>query len=74
MSVARIKSDFRNLTRDDKIQLVQELWDEIADRDAAFVLTAEQEAELDARYQRYLADPSIAIPLNEVMARFEREK
>jgi len=74
VSVARIKSDFRNLTRDDKIQLVQELWDEIADRDAAFVLTAEQEAELDARYQRYLADPSIAIPLNEVMARFEREK
>lgn len=74
VSVARIKSDFKNLTRDDKIQLVQDLWDEIEDKDAAFVLTPEQEAELDARYQRYLADPSRAIPLSEVMARFEREK
>jgi len=74
VSVARIKSDFRNLTRDDKIQLVQDLWDEIEDKDAAFVLTPEQEAELDARYQRYLADPSTAIPLDEVLASFESEK
>lgn len=74
VSVARIKSDFKGLTREDKIQLVQELWDEIEDRDAGFILTPEQATELDARYERYLADPSSAIPLSEVMARFERKK
>lgn len=74
MSVTRIKSDFKDLTRDDKIRLVQDLWDEIGDRDAAFVLTPEQEAELNARYERYRADPSRAIPLSEVLARYERKK
>ena len=74
MSVARIKNDFKDLPNEDKIRLVQELWGEIADRDAAFVLTAEQEAEIDARYQRYQSDPSRAIPLAEVEARYERRQ
>jgi putative addiction module component (TIGR02574 family) len=74
MSIARIKKDFRDLPNDDKIRLVQELWDEIADPGAAFVLSPEQEAELDARYQRYREDPSRAIPLAEVEARYERRK
>jgi putative addiction module component (TIGR02574 family) len=74
MSMARIKKDFRDLPNDDKIRLVQELWDEIADPDAAFVLSPEHEAELDARYQRYQEDPSRASPLAEVEARDERRK
>lgn len=69
MSVARIKSDFANLTRDEQIQLVQELWDEIEDREAAFVLTPEQEAELERRYARHLTHPEEAIPLAEVLDR-----
>jgi len=74
MSVARIKSDFNELPNEDKIRLVQELWDAIADAGAAFVLTPEQEAELDSRYRRYKSDPSRAIPLTDVEARYERRK
>lgn len=74
MSVARIKNDFSSLPDAEKIRLVQELWDEIGDHDAAFSLTPEQQAELDARYQRYRDDPSRAIPLSEVEERYERRQ
>ncbi len=54
MSVATIKEEFRSLANVDKIKLVQELWDEIGDPEEAFILTPEQVAELDTRYQRTL--------------------
>ena len=74
MSVARIRSDFKDLPNDDKIRVVQELWDAIEDPDAAFTLTPELEAELDARYQRYREDPTRAIPLSEVESRYQSRK
>lgn len=74
MSVARIKKDFRDLPVEDKIRLVQELWDEIGDPGAALALSPEQQAEIEARYQRYKDDPSRAIPLEEVEARYARGK
>lgn len=74
MSVARIKSDFKELPIEDKIRLAQDLWDEIGDHEAALALTPEQEAEFDARYQRYTENPGSAIPLAEALARYERRK
>ena len=74
MSVARIRSDLKDLPNDDKIRVVQELWDAIEDPDAAFTLTPELEAELDARYQRYREDPTRAIPLSEVESRYQSRK
>lgn len=72
MSVARIKKDFKGLSDQEKLRLVQELWDEIENRDSILAVTPEQEAELDARYQRYCEDPTRAIPLAEVQAAFQR--
>ncbi len=74
MSVARIKKDFRDLPVEDEIRLVQELWDENEDPGAALTLTPEQQAEIEARYQRYHDDPSRAILWEEVEARYERSR
>ncbi len=74
MSVARIKKDFRDLPVEDKIRLVQELWDEIEDPGAALPLTPEQQAEIEARYRRYQDNPSRALSWEEVEARYERSK
>ena len=42
-------SNFRKLTLEDRIRLVEDLWDSIAEDQAALKLTPEQAAELDAR-------------------------
>ena len=52
----------------DRIELAMALWDSLTDaeREAEFVLTAEQEAELDRRLEEHLANPTSAIPWEEV--------
>lgn len=49
MSVEPIVSRFRELSSDDKIRLVQELWDEIAKEVAHMPLTESQRRLLDER-------------------------
>lgn len=49
MSVEPIVSRFRELSSDDKIRLVQELWDEIAEEVARMPLTKSQRQLLDER-------------------------
>jgi putative addiction module component (TIGR02574 family) len=52
----------------DRIELAMALWDSLTDteREAELVLTAEQEAELDRRFEEHLANPGSAIPWEEV--------
>lgn len=47
--LARLKDDLRKLTLEERIQLVEELWDSIADDQNLLPLTPEQRAELDRR-------------------------
>ena len=49
MSTEQIVSRFRKLSSDDKIRLVQEFWDEIAEEVGRIPLTASQRRLLDER-------------------------
>ena len=46
------------LPAQERLRIASALWDSAANQPEAFGLTSEQEAELDARYADYLADPS----------------
>lgn len=49
-------ADLRGLPIDERIRLVEDLWDSIAVEQAALSLTDEQRAELDQRLDAYVAD------------------
>ena len=60
----------------DRLDLVEAIWDSLADSpeaDAAFALTEEQREELDRRLAERLADPSSAVPWSEVRRRLSGE-
>jgi putative addiction module component (TIGR02574 family) len=62
MGMARPLPDFSHLTVAERIQLVEELWDSIADAPEVLELTDAQKAELDRRLEAHRADPDSAIP------------
>ena len=69
--------DYRHLSLAERLQLVEDIWDSIADevrRDpAALPLTDEQREELRRRRAAYERDPGAAVPWEQVRARlFER--
>ena len=69
-------SDLLQLTIDERIQLVEDLWDSIAaeameDPDL-LPITEAQLRELNRRSKEHLQNPTGAIPLDEVLERIER--
>jgi putative addiction module component (TIGR02574 family) len=63
--------DYRSLSVAERLQLVGDIWDSIAEEANAAVLplTDEQKTELDRRLAEYDADPSIGVPMDEVLDR-----
>lgn len=63
--------DYLSLSVDERLQLVGDIWDSIAAEatadPAALPLTDAQRAELDRRVAEYDADPSIGIPMDQVL-------
>ena len=61
-------AELLKLSARERAQIAMALWDSLTDseREAEFVLTPEQEAELDRRLADHLANPSSAIPWDEV--------
>jgi len=80
LSMANPVFDYRGLSVADRLQLVGDIWDSIADEANAspevLPLTDEQKAELDRRLAEYEADPASGIPMDEslsrIRARFRR--
>ena len=58
--------DFRNMSIPDRLRLVEEIWNSIAEDTETLPLTAEQRAELDRRWAEHEADPSTAVSWEEV--------
>ncbi len=63
------------LPPDDRAELAIALWESLEDeqREAQFSLSSEQAAELDRRLREHLADPTSAIPWEEVRSKLAGE-
>lgn len=65
--------DYRGLSVADRLQLVGDIWDSIAEEANGapdiLPLTDEQKVELDRRLAQYDADPSTGVPMDAVLGR-----
>ena len=61
-----IPPGFRELSADDKLELINALWDIFLEDPHAFPLTPEQEAELHRRLEFHRRHPDMIIPWQDV--------
>ena len=64
----------RMLPPDEKLQIVEELWDDIASNSEPPLISEEQRAEASRRMAELDADPSIAIDEDELWRRVDGRK
>ena len=64
-------ADILRLSVSERIQLVQDIWDSIAELPDSVPLTDEQKAELDRRLDAYHMDPNAGSPWSIVRERFK---
>jgi putative addiction module component (TIGR02574 family) len=57
----------------DRLRLVEDLWDSIAEVPESVNLTDAQRAELDRRLEAYHQDPASGSPWNEVKERIQKQ-
>lgn len=67
-----MNAKLRKLPVDERIRLVEDLWDSIASDQTALPLTSEQQAELDRRLDAYEADGDRGRPAEDVIADIRR--
>ena len=63
-----MNSTLKQLPLDERIRLVEDLWDSIAADQSAIPLSSEQMKELDRRLESYEADGDSGRPAEEVMS------
>ncbi len=63
-----MNSNFKQLPVDERIRLVEDLWDSIAFDQNSLPLTSDQKAELDARLGTYEATNEPGRPADEVIS------
>lgn len=66
MSAQTITESFRKLSPPEKIRLLQELWDEIADESASMPLSESQRLLLDDRLRQHDENPEDVEPWDKV--------
>ncbi|HVK15598.1 MAG TPA: addiction module protein [Fimbriiglobus sp.] len=69
MDLSATLAQINMLSPDDRIRLVQAIWDSIPEEDRAPDLTDEQKAELDRRLADLRANPQIGLTWEQVKAR-----
>lgn len=74
MDKAVILREIGSWSIEDRIQLVQEVWDQIADAGAEAPLTAAQEAELDRRLAALEANPEDVVTWETVRDQVKRPR
>ena len=65
------KADILELSISERIELVQDIWDSIAEVPDSVLLTEEQKAELDRRLDAYHKDPKVGSPWAVVRGKFK---
>ena len=73
MSPAQLK-DILNLSVEERIRLVEAIWDSIADNPETLPVTEAQRRELDRRLEDHLRDPDAARPWPEVRESLKQKK
>jgi putative addiction module component (TIGR02574 family) len=68
MDLTAVLSEVDSWPIDDRIRLVEEVWDRLVDQGSEPDLTEAQAAELDRRLAAYLASPGDVVPWEEVKA------
>ena len=68
------KSEILGLSVSERILLVEDIWDSIAEVPEALQLTSEQQAELDRRLDAYHQDPTAGSPWTDVLGRIRSRK
>ena len=66
------KEDILNMSVSERIQLVEDIWDSIAEVPEAISLTDTQKRELDYRLDAYHKNPSAGSPWEEVRERIQK--
>jgi putative addiction module component (TIGR02574 family) len=69
-----LRKELFQLSAAERLELVEELWDSIADEDKALELTPEQREDLDRRLAEADADPTGGSPWDEVRERIRHRK
>jgi len=67
-----LREELFKLTAAERLELVEELWDSIADEDKALELTEEQREDLERRLAEADADPAGGSPWEEVRERIRQ--
>ena len=62
---------FDHLTVEERLELLERLWDSLVDTPERIPLTDAQKQELDRRLDDFERDPSIGIPWDEVRKRIQ---
>jgi putative addiction module component (TIGR02574 family) len=65
------KKDILGLSVSERIQLVQDIWDSIAQVPESVSLTEEEKAEIDNRLDEYHNDPNVGSPWSMVQERIK---
>lgn len=66
MAMSKSALDFRSMSIPERLRLVEEIWDSIAQDAETLPLSPEQRAELDRRWAEHEEDPTTALPWDEV--------
>jgi putative addiction module component (TIGR02574 family) len=72
--MAKRAPDLSNLTVEEKLQLIEDLWDSVADDPQAMALTEAQAEELDRRLEAYRQDGDPGRPWREVLDELESQR
>ncbi len=67
-----MSANLRKLPLDERIRLVEDLWDSIASDQNALPLTPEQQVELDRRLDAYEADGELGRPVEDAIAEIRK--
>jgi len=65
--------DFTGLTPEERLELVEQIWDSLTERPESLAVTAAQKAELDRRLEEMAHDGGEGIPWDEVLRQIRRQ-
>jgi putative addiction module component (TIGR02574 family) len=68
MNIANTLADIASLSVDERIRLVEAIWDSIASQPGQLELTTAQRNELERRLKEHLSAPQATIPWDEIKA------